>query len=139
MQVCSVKQMGSCYFVLVDVGFNDLMCLVMYGSYYYILVLVVDGCVFENGLWVEMVVVGLLCELGDVFMQQEGGMVEICVLFVVIFGDYFVLYDIGVYGVFMLLNYNSCLFLLEVLFDNGQVWLICCCQIIEELLVLEMF
>lgn len=131
--------MGSCYFVLVDVGFNDLMRLVMYGSYYYISVLAVDGCFLEYVLMVEIVVVGLLCELGDVFIQQEGGNVEICVLLEVKVGDYLVLYDIGVYGVLMLFNYNSCLLLLEVLFDNGQVWLICCCQIIEELLVLELF
>lgn len=34
-------------------------------------------------------------------------------------GDYLVLYDIGVYGVLMLFNYNSRSLLLEVLFDNG--------------------
>lgn len=137
LQVCSVKEMGSCYFVLIDVGFNDLMCLVMYGSYYYIIVLVGDGWDFSVVLQVEIVVVGLLCEFGDVFIQQEGGKVEICLLLVVVSGDYLVFYDIGVYGVLMLFNYNSCLLLLEVLFDGGKVWLICCCQIIQELLVLE--
>lgn len=60
--------MGSRYFVLVDVGFNDLMRSVMYGSYYYISVLVVDGRFLEYALTVEIVVVGSLCESGDVFI-----------------------------------------------------------------------
>lgn len=131
--------MGSRYFVLVDVGFNDLMRSVMYGSYYYISVLVVDGRFLEYALTVEIVVVGSLCESGDVFIQQEGGNVEIRVLSEVKVGDYLVLYDIGVYGVLMLFNYNSRSLLLEVLFDNGQARLIRRRQIIEELLALELF
>ncbi|MEA7520288.1 hypothetical protein ONQ60_27075, partial [Salmonella enterica subsp. enterica serovar Virginia] len=42
----------------------------------------------ENGPWVETVVAGPLCESGDVFTQQEGGMVETRALPAVIPGDY---------------------------------------------------
>ncbi|MEA1398672.1 diaminopimelate decarboxylase, partial [Salmonella enterica] len=137
-QVRSVKQMGSRHFVLVDAGFNDLMRPAMYGSYHRISALAADGRALENGPWVETVVAGPLCESGDVFTQQEGGMVETRALPAVIPGDYLVLHDTGAYGASMSSNYNSRPLLPEVLFDNGQARLIRRRQTIEELLALEM-
>ena len=137
-QVRSVKEMGSCHFVLIDAGFNDLMRPSMYGSYHHITALAADGRDLVNAPRIETVVAGPLCESGDVFTQQEGGKVETRSLPEVKPGDYLVLHDTGAYGASMSSNYNSRPLLPEVLFDNGVARLIRRRQTIQELLALEL-
>ena len=137
-QVRSVKEMGSRHFVLIDAGFNDLMRPSMYGSYHHITALAADGRDLTQAPRVETVVAGPLCESGDVFTQQEGGIVETRALPEVKPGDYLVLHDTGAYGASMSSNYNSRPLLPEVLFDNGKARLIRRRQTIQELLALEL-
>jgi len=138
-QVRSVKEMGSRHFVLIDVGFNDLMRPSMYGSYHHISALAADGRDLRDAPLMETVVAGPLCESGDVFTQQEGGKVETRALPAVRPGDYLVLHDTGAYGASMSSNYNSRPLLPEVLLENGEARTIRRRQTIDELLALERF
>ncbi|HEM6905956.1 TPA: diaminopimelate decarboxylase [Providencia stuartii] len=137
-EVRAVKTMGSRHYVLVDSGFNDLMRPAMYGSYHHISVLPAEGRSLENVPLKETIVAGPLCESGDVFTQQEGGMVEIRLLPDVQVGDYLVFHDTGAYGASMSSNYNSRPLLPEVLLIEGTPKLIRRRQTIEELLALEL-
>ncbi|MBG5920299.1 MULTISPECIES: diaminopimelate decarboxylase [Providencia] len=137
-EVRAVKHMGSRYYVLVDSGFNDLMRPAMYGSYHHISVLPADGRSLDNAPQKEAIIAGPLCESGDVFTQQEGGMVETRLLPEVQVGDYLVFHDTGAYGASMSSNYNSRPLLPEVLLVNGKPKLIRRRQTIEELLALEL-
>ncbi|MFU9135519.1 diaminopimelate decarboxylase [Erwinia tasmaniensis] len=136
-QVRAVKQMGSRHFVLVDAGFNDLMRPAMYGSYHHISAIAADGRELHEEKTLESVVAGPLCESGDVFTQQEGGMVETRALPEVRVGDYLVFHDTGAYGASMSSNYNSRPLLPEFLFENGQPRQIRRAQTIQELIALE--
>ncbi|EPR6391325.1 diaminopimelate decarboxylase family protein, partial [Providencia stuartii] len=136
--VRAVKTMGSRHYVLVDSGFNDLMRPAMYGSYHHISVLPAEGRSLENVPLKETIVAGPLCESGDVFTQQEGGMVETRLLPDVQVGDYLVFHDTGAYGASMSSNYNSRPLLPEVLLIEGTPKLIRRRQTIEELLALEL-
>ncbi|WP_345828842.1 diaminopimelate decarboxylase [Erwinia sp. HDF1-3R] len=136
-QVRAVKQMGSRHFVLVDAGFNDLMRPAMYGSYHHISAIAADGRDLHEEKTLESVVAGPLCESGDVFTQQEGGMVETRALPEVKVGDYLVFHDTGAYGASMSSNYNSRPLLPEFLFENGQPRQIRRAQTIQELIALE--
>jgi len=135
-EVRAVKNMGSRHFVLVDAGFNDLMRPVMYGSYHHISLLPANGRELAQQPLRETVIAGPLCESGDVFTQQAGG-VETRALPPVKVGDYLVFHDTGAYGASMSSNYNSRPLLPEVLFENGMPRLIRRRQIIEELIALE--
>lgn len=137
-EVRAVKTMGSRHYVLVDSGFNDLMRPAMYGSYHHISVLPAEGRSLENVPLKETIVAGPLCESGDVFTQQEGGMVETRLLPDVQVGDYLVFHDTGAYGASMSSNYNSRPLLPEVLLIEGTPKLIRRRQTIEELLALEL-
>lgn len=137
-EVRAVKHMGSRHYVLVDSGFNDLMRPAMYGSYHHISVIPADGRSLENSAQTESIIAGPLCESGDVFTQQEGGMVETRLLPEVQIGDYLVFHDTGAYGASMSSNYNSRPLLPEVLLVNGAPKLIRRRQTIEELLALEL-
>lgn len=137
-EVRAVKEMGSRHYVLVDSGFNDLMRPAMYGSYHHISVLPADGRSLENVEQKESIIAGPLCESGDVFTQQEGGMVETRLLPDVQVGDYLVFHDTGAYGASMSSNYNSRPLLPEVMLVDGEPKLIRRRQTIEELLALEL-
>ncbi|ERK12189.1 Diaminopimelate decarboxylase [Serratia fonticola AU-P3(3)] len=137
-EVCSVKQMGSRHFVLVDAGFNDLMRPAMYGSYHHISLLPADGRNTDHQPLQDTVIAGPLCESGDVFTQQAGGGIETRPLPQVRVGDYLVFHDTGAYGSSMSSNYNSRPLLPEVLFENGEPRLIRRRQTIEELIGLEL-
>ncbi|HJV07930.1 MAG TPA: diaminopimelate decarboxylase [Chromobacteriaceae bacterium] len=132
-EVRAAKNMGRQHFVLVDAGFNDLMRPSMYGSYHEISVLGHDA---QEPL-LPTVVAGPLCESGDVFTQQEGGVVETRLLPEAKVGDLLVLHDAGAYGATMSSNYNSRPLLAEVLVDGAQDRLIRRRQTISELLSLE--
>ncbi|MDH0343261.1 diaminopimelate decarboxylase [Chromobacterium haemolyticum] len=135
-EVRAVKTMGSRRFVLVDAGFNDLMRPAMYGSHHDISVLSVDGTE-KSGERAPCVVAGPLCESGDVFTQQEGGVVESRPLPDAQVGDLLVFHDAGAYGATMSSNYNSRPLLAETLIDGSSSRLIRRRQTMAELLELE--
>ncbi|UGA39293.1 diaminopimelate decarboxylase [Chromobacterium haemolyticum] len=135
-EVRAVKTMGSRRFVLVDAGFNDLMRPAMYGSHHDISVLGPDGTE-KSGTRTPCVVAGPLCESGDVFTQQEGGVVESRPLPDAQVGDLLVFHDAGAYGATMSSNYNSRPLLAEALIDGSSSRLIRRRQTMAELLELE--
>ncbi|MGR2680095.1 diaminopimelate decarboxylase [Chromobacterium haemolyticum] len=135
-EVRAVKTMGSRRFVLVDAGFNDLMRPAMYGSHHDISVLGPDGTE-KSGARAPCVVAGPLCESGDVFTQQEGGVVESRPLPDAQVGDLLVFHDAGAYGATMSSNYNSRPLLAEALIDGSSSRLIRRRQTMAELLELE--
>lgn len=135
-EVRAVKTMGSRRFVLVDAGFNDLMRPAMYGSHHDISVLGPDGTE-KSGARAPCVVAGPLCESGDVFTQQEGGVVESRLLPDAQVGDLLVFHDAGAYGATMSSNYNSRPLLAEALIDGSSSRLIRRRQTMAELLELE--
>jgi len=135
-EVRARKDVGSNYFVLCDAGFNDLMRPVMYGSYHEVSVLDADGHEKIAALR-PTVIAGPLCESGDVFTQEEGGIVTPRDLPDAEVGDYLVFHDGGAYGASMSSNYNTRPLVPEVMVDGGRMRLIRRRQRIQELLTLE--
>jgi diaminopimelate decarboxylase len=135
-EVRAVKQTSLSRFVLVDAGFNDLVRPAMYGSYHEISVVHHDGIVASGPLQ-PTVVGGPLCESGDVFTQEEGGLVVPRDLPGVEVGDYVVFHDAGAYGSSMASNYNTRGLASEVLIEDGEPRLIRRRQTIDDLLALE--
>lgn len=134
-EVRAVKRAGSRQFVLVNAGFNDLMRPAMYGAYHHMSVLDAQGEVPAREL-LECVVGGPLCESGDVFTQDDQGLVPRLLPQPQV-GDLLVLHDTGAYGASMSSNYNSRPLLAEVLLDNGAARLIRRAQPLADLLALE--
>jgi len=135
-QVRAVKTNGRNRFAIVDAGFNDLVRPAMYGSYHEISVVRRDGS--EAGGPVQPTVIGgPLCESGDVFTQEEGGVVVPRSLPGVEVDDWVVFHDAGAYGASMASNYNSRPLIPEVLLEAGVPRLIRRRQTIEDLIALE--
>jgi diaminopimelate decarboxylase len=120
----------------VDAGFNDLVRPAMYGSFHAISVVHPDGSV-GGGSGQPTVVGGPLCESGDVFTQEEGGVVVPRELPDVAVGDYLVFHDTGAYGASMASNYNTRGLAPEVLVEGGVPRLIRRRQTVADLLRLE--
>jgi len=135
-EVRAIKDVGKNRFVLVDAGFDNLVRPAMYGSYHAISVLRPDGT-RASGPLQPVVVAGPLCESGDVFTQEEGGVVAPRLLPEARVGDLLVLHDTGAYGASMASNYNSRPLAPEILIDGAEVRCIRRRQTIEELLALE--
>ncbi len=135
-EVRAKKDVGSNHFVLVDAGFNDLTRPAMYGSYHEISVIGGDGVEKRNPTR-PTVVAGPLCESGDVFTVEDGGIVAPRALPDAEIGDLLVFHDAGAYGASMSSNYNSRPLVPEVLVDGDKVTLIRRRQTIAELLALE--
>jgi diaminopimelate decarboxylase len=133
-RVMATKAMGRNHFVLVDAGFNDLMRPAMYGSYHAISVVPLDGGVRSPQ---KTLVAGPLCESGDVFTQEEGGVVSPRLMPAAEVGDLVVFHDTGAYGAAMSSNYNSRPLAAEVLLDGDSERLIRRRQTIEDLMSLE--
>lgn len=136
-EVRAKKDVGNNHFVLVDAGFSDLMRPAMYGSYHEISLLRADGTV-ASGETRSTVLAGPLCESGDVFTQEEGGVVTPRDLPAAEIGDFVVLHDTGAYGASMSSNYNTRPLIAEVLIDGEAVRQIRRRQTITELLALEL-
>ncbi len=130
------KRVGNNFFVFVDAGFNDLVRPSMYGSFHKITAHHADGTL-RLGPSRPTVVAGPLCESGDVFTQEEGGVVSHQALPVCEVGDLLVFHDAGAYGASMSSNYNSRPLIPEVLVDNQDLRLIRRRQSIQELIALE--
>jgi diaminopimelate decarboxylase len=135
-RVRAAKREGANRFAVVDAGFNDLARPVMYGAYHGI------DVVSRNGAWAEgptqpTIVAGPLCESGDVFTQEEGGVVVPRDLPDVAVGDLVVIRDAGAYAAAMASNYNTRPLAPEILLESGRPRLIRRRQTIAELLDLE--
>ena len=131
----AVKEQGKNHFWIVDAGFNDLARPVMYGAYHAIS-LVRDGEAVL-GPRRPTVVGGPLCESGDVFTQEEGGLIAPRTLPEAALGDLVVLHDAGAYAASMASNYNTRPLAPEVLVENGTARLIRRRQTLDDLLDLE--
>jgi diaminopimelate decarboxylase len=104
-QIRSVKESGGNRFYLVDAGFDTLIRPAMYGSYHEISICAGDGRSIEDTQ--DVIVAGPLCESGDVFTQEEGGVVATRKLPEAQVGDFLILHDAGAYGAAMSSNYNT--------------------------------
>lgn len=132
-EVRAVKDMGAKHYVMVDAGFTELARPAMYGSYHEMTVIGKGA----GGETVPSVVAGPLCESGDVFTQEDGGVVLTRDLPPVVVGDYIVIQNAGAYGASMSSNYNSRPYCPEVMVDGAAVKLIRRRQTMAELLALE--
>lgn len=135
-EVRAVKKMGRNRFFIIDAGFDDLARPAMYGSFHAISI-VRRGGYPADGPTAPTAVGGPLCESGDVFTQEDGGIVAPVDLPAAEQGDWVVLHDAGAYGASMASNYNSRTLAPEVLVEDGEPRLIRRRQEIEDLLALE--
>lgn len=129
------KVMGSLLYYLVDAGFDALVRPAMYGAYHRISIAPAPGRTL--GSIKPAVVAGPLCESGDVFTQEDGGVVTTRDLPEAEIGDYLIIHDTGAYGSSMASQYNSRLLAPEVLIANGKFKLIRRRQELEEVVRLE--
>jgi diaminopimelate decarboxylase len=121
-EIRAVKKQADHVFYLVDAGFNNLARPVMYGAYHPISIVPRDGDLARPEC--DVIVGGPLCESGDIFTQEEGGIVVTRRLPQASVGDYLVIECAGAYGFVMGSNYNAKPFAAEVLIDRGRVDLI---------------
>lgn len=117
-QIRSMKKVDGNPFILVDAGFDALVRPAMYGSYHEISICPADGRTLTTTQ--DVVVAGPLCESGDVFTQEEGGVVVTRKLPEAKVGDYLILHDTGAYGSAMSSNYNTRRLAPEILVHEGQ-------------------
>jgi diaminopimelate decarboxylase len=135
-QARAIKMNGRNRFAIVDAGFNDLVRPAMYGSFHEISV-VRPGGAEVGGPLQPTLVGGPLCESGDVFTQEEGGVVVPRELPEIRVDDFVVFHDAGAYAASMASNYNSRPLAPEVLVEEGVPRLIRRRQTIDDLLALE--
>jgi diaminopimelate decarboxylase len=105
-----------------------------YGAYHHISIIPHRD---EKNKEVDAIVAGPLCESGDVFTQEEGGIVVSRNLPLAEVGDLLVIHDAGAYGSAMSSNYNSRLLSPEILWEKGQFTQIRKRQTFEQLLANE--
>jgi diaminopimelate decarboxylase len=135
-EVRAKKQVGTNNFILVDAGFNELMRPAMYGSFHQIEIVPASGS-STNGHR-QTVVAGPLCEAGDVFTQEPGGLVNTQDIPDPVVGDWAVFRDCGAYSASMSSNYNSRPLAAEVLFEAGKHRLIRKRQDYADILALDL-
>jgi diaminopimelate decarboxylase len=125
-EIRAIKQAGENTFYLVDAGFNNLARPILYGAYHPMSVCPADGR-GEPGrprAMRDVVVGGPLCESGDIFTQEEGGIVARRQLPEAEVGDFLVIGIAGAYGYVMASNYNSKPLVAEVLIEDGTPYLV---------------
>jgi diaminopimelate decarboxylase len=135
-RVRATKRAGANRYVVVDAGFNDLARPVMYGAYHAIEV-IPQGEWRAQGPAQPTVIAGPLCESGDVFTQEEGGVVVPRDLPDAAVGDLVVIRDAGAYAASMASNYNTRPLAPEFLLQGGAVRRVRPRPTIAELLALE--
>jgi diaminopimelate decarboxylase len=104
-QIRAIKQTPTRTFYILDAGFNNLARPILYGAYHPMSIVPDDGA--QERPRQEVVVAGPLCESGDVFTQDEGGVVCSRQLPVAQVGECLVIERAGAYGFAMSSNYNS--------------------------------
>ncbi|HEY3392246.1 MAG TPA: diaminopimelate decarboxylase, partial [Lacipirellulaceae bacterium] len=120
-EIRAIKQAGENTFYLVDAGFNNLARPILYGAYHPMAICPAHGG-GEPGRprpLRNVVVGGPLCESGDIFTQEEGGVVTRRQLPEAQVGDFLIIGIAGAYGYVMSSNYNSKPLVAEVLIENG--------------------
>jgi diaminopimelate decarboxylase len=93
-----------------------------------------DGKPRGQGRTHDVVVGGPLCESGDIFTQEAGGVVARRALPEAKVGDFLIICNAGAYGYVMANNYNSKPLVAEVLIENGMPHLVRRRQALEDLI-----
>jgi diaminopimelate decarboxylase len=127
-EIRAIKQAGENTFYLVDAGFNNLARPILYGAYHPMAICTAQDQ-SEPGRprprpMRNVVVGGPLCESGDIFTQEEGGVVARRELPEAEVGDFLIIGIAGAYGYVMSSNYNSQPLVAEVLIENGTPHLV---------------
>ena len=130
-EVLAVKRQGGNPFVLVDAGFNVLARPVMYGALHPMSLAPAGPADRAES---DVVVGGPLCESGDIFTQEEGGVVRTQTLPGARVGDLLIIECAGAYGFVMSSNYNSKPQPAEVMIDSATPRLIRARQTNEDLI-----
>jgi diaminopimelate decarboxylase len=131
-EIRAIKQQGNNTFYLLDAGFNNLARPILYGAHHPMSIVPADGD--TNRPEKEVIVGGPLCESGDIFTQEEGGLVLSRRLPQANVGELLVIESAGAYGFVMGSNYNSRPLAAEVLIQNGQAQLVRRRQTFEEMI-----
>lgn len=131
-EIRAVKRQGRNLFYLVDAGFNALPRPILYGAYHPMAVVPATGG-GERPLR-DVVVGGPLCESGDIFTQDEGGVVRTERLPEARVGDYLLIGAAGAYAFVMSSNYNSKPQPAELLVARGKVHLVRARQSTDDLI-----
>lgn len=134
-EIRAVKKMGDNLFYLVDAGFNNLARPILYGAYHPMAICPV-GPRTSSDQW-NVVVGGPLCESGDIFTQEDGGVVARRSLPSAQVGDILVIGCTGAYGAVMASNYNSKPLAAEIMLDRNELRIIRHKQTLEELFTNE--
>jgi diaminopimelate decarboxylase len=129
-EIRAVKRMGANTFYLVDAGFNTLARPVLYGAYHPMAIAPQDATPRAEH---EVVVGGPLCESGDIFTQEEGGVVRTQRLPEAKVGEWLVIERAGAYGFVMSSNYNGKPQPAEVLVSSGKAHLVRARQSLADL------
>lgn len=132
-EIRAIKRMGSNLFYLVDAGFNTLARPILYGAWHPMSVAPRPGARGDRPLQ-EVVVGGPLCESGDIFTQEEGGLVHPRPLPEASVGELLVIECAGAYGFTMGSNYNSRPLAAEVMVSSGKAHLVRARQGFEDLI-----
>jgi len=133
-RIAAVKQMGENTFYLVDAGFNNLARPILYGAYHPMSIVPLDATPRAEQ---PVVVGGPLCESGDIFTQDAGGVVSARRLPAAKVGELLVIECAGAYGFGMGSNYNSKPLAAEALVDGGRAELIRRRQTFDDLVAGE--
>ncbi len=131
-EIRAVKREGANLFYLLDAGFNTLARPILYGAYHPMAVAPADGAASRPLR--DVVIGGPLCESGDIFTQDEGGVVRTESLPEASVGDFLVIGCAGAYGFVMASNYNGKPRPAEVLVQDGKAHLVRARESIEDLL-----
>jgi diaminopimelate decarboxylase len=131
-EIRAVKREGANLFYLLDAGFNTLARPILYGAYHPMAIAPADGAASRPLR--DVVVGGPLCESGDIFTQDEGGVVRTESLPEAQVGDLLVIGCAGAYGFVMASNYNGKPRPAEVLVQDGKAHLVRARESIEDLL-----
>lgn len=132
-EIRAVKREGANRFYLLDAGFNALARPILYGAYHPMAIAPADGSRAERPL-TDVVVGGPLCESGDIFTQDDGGVVRSERLPEAGVGDFLVIGCAGAYGFVMASNYNGKPRPAEVLIQQGKAHLVRARESLDDLL-----
>ena len=136
-EIQNLKTTPSYNFVVMNTGFNHNPRPAMYGSYHPISFVSGDGREMTGEK--EYVVAGYLCESGDVFTVEEGGVLAPRKFPELKLGDIMVMGNIGAYSHSMKSDYNSMNFPASVMiFHDGSVRVIERRGILEDVMRREM-